>query len=181
MRHKSYSIKEYLDMKNIENIESLFNKHNKQFQKRFGVQFEKTIEVNLLFESFIDANDFYQELKYNVDYDDFIIRTTDNPKLLVVSGANTLFDYFGTVEPNLLTISRDLSLRFDIEFIQKYSSNVFTGTVISGELLSRQCIIEVSETLPELTLAGLDQIASTIKEFELLLTRIYTIKEVKLL
>lgn len=181
MKRNSYSIKEYLQAKEIKNLDSLFSNNKEQFKERFGMEFYQGIEVRLEFSNFMDANDFYQEIKYNPLYQDFKVFTTDKSKELIVSGAPTLFDYFGTVEPNLLTASRDLDIRFDILFQQAYSATIFTGTVISGELLSRQCIVEVSEVLPELSLAGLGQIAQSIQEFDLLLTRIYSVEGVNLL
>lgn len=181
MRQKSYSIKEYLEEKEIRDLKSLFSNYNKKFEERFGIPFQKDIEVSLEFENFMDSNDFYQEIKYNIKYNEFKVSTTDKSNVLTVSGAQTLFDYFGTVEPNLLTASRDLGIRFEIMFTQNYSATVFTGTVIAGELLSRQCIVEVSDVLPELTLAGLGQIAQSVQEFDLLLTRIYSVEGVNLL
>ena len=181
MKQKSYSIKEYLQEKEVTDLSSFFKMYNKRFEERFGMPFDQDIEVRLEFANFMDASDFYQELRYNRAYREFKVTTTKDPKALLVSGAKTLFDYFGTVEPNLLTVSRDLGIRFEIFYQQTYSAITFTGTVISGELLSRQCIVEVSTVLPELSLAGLGQIARSEKDFDLLLTRIYPIKGVSLL
>lgn len=181
MKQKSYSIKEYLKEQEIKDLKTFLLNYNKKFEERFGLSFNQEIEVKLEFSSFMDANDFYQEVRYNPAYHEFQVRTTDKDNELIVSGAPTLFDYFGTVEPNLLTVSRDLDIRFEIIFVQSYSATVFTGTVIGGELLSRQCIVQVSDVLPELSLAGLGQIAESVKDFDLLLTRIYTIKGVNLL
>lgn len=181
MKQKSYSIKEYLQEKEISNLTSFFKMHHQRFEERFGMAFDQDIQVRLEFANFMDASDFYQELRYNMAYHEFKVTTTENPNALLVSGAQTLFDYFGTVEPNLLTVSRDLGIRFEIFYQQSYSAITFTGTVIAGELLSRQCIVEVSNVLPELSLAGLGQIARSEKDFDLLLTRIYPIKGVNLL
>ncbi|CAM3671154.1 hypothetical protein ERUR111494_06265 [Erysipelothrix urinaevulpis] len=181
MIKKSYSIKEYINEYNYTNIEGLIKYNQNKFHERFGMEFQDDIDVELNFETFRDANDFYQELKYNSKYSDFSVFTTHSPNKLIISGAKTLFDYFGTREPNLLTLSRDLGIRFEILFNQDYSGSIFTGSVVSGELLSRQLIIEVSEVLPELSLAGLGQIAKTLSEFDLLLTRIYSVEGVRLI
>ena len=181
MRQKAYSIKEYLENNNYTNIDDLLIRSNDDFKERFGMNFSEKISVELKFESFQDANEFYQELTYNTSYKEYTVKTSNQANVLTVYGAKTLFEYFGTKEPNLLTVSRDLNISFDIHFVQSYSGTVFTGSVVSGELLSRQCIIEVSDVLPELTLAGLSQIAKSIKEFDLLLTRLYSVEGVSLI
>ena len=52
----------------------------------------------------------------------------------------------------------------------------FTGKVVNGELLARQCLVEVNDVIPALTLGLLNQIGKTTEEFDLLLTRIIPFK-----
>lgn len=93
-----------------------------------------------------------------------------------MSGSETLFDYFGTREPNLLTVSRVLEIDFKIDYVQAMTSIVFTGEVVRGELLGRHCIIEFSDVLPELSLGGLRYIARDMDQFDALLTRVYCVE-----
>lgn len=153
-----------------------------QFTERFGLNYDEPVMVTLKFESQQDAHDFYNEIRMNPTYaQEYTVTSHPFHELsLCVTGQATLYDYFGSREPNLLTISRDLDLRFEIEFVQSYSKTTFTGSVNHGELLSRQCLIEVSDVLPELTLGGLVQIGRSEREFEDLLTRCYIVKGMSL-
>ena len=96
----------------------------------------------------------------------------------MVSGQKTLFDYLGSREPNLLTLSRDLNIDFEVKFVQVYSGTAFNGNLVNGELLGRQCLVEVNELVPELSLGLLFQIGNDEQEFELLLTRIIPFQSV---
>ena len=177
MMTKGYSIKELMQAYDVKDLDELMNRFSFKFKERFGLEYYEEIEVKLIFKNQDDLNDFYNEIRFNRKYDDYTVKTSpNNHRELFVSGEKTLFDYFGTYEPNLLTASRELQINFDIEFIQRYSGSIFTGSVMQGELLSRQCIIEMSEVLPELSLAGLYQFASKEEEFDLLLTRVFQVK-----
>ena len=156
-------------------------KHKAQFEKRFGLVVDSEIEVELTFDSYRDATDFYQEVKYNPTYAMYAVSTTDHVSKLRLRGNGTLFDLFGSREPNILTISRNLEITLHVSYTQPYSGHVFTGDVVNGELLSRHLLIEVNAVVPELALGSLGQFASTEQEFETLLTRIYYAKAVSLL
>ncbi|AMC94271.1 hypothetical protein AOC36_09855 [Erysipelothrix larvae] len=183
MKKSSYSIKEFTQEMQMDDIQELMRQSKLQFTKRFGLEFSKDISVTLVFETSYDANDFYNEIRFNKAYSMLyrVAFNTSKANSLIVSGQATLFDYFGTNEPNLLTASRDLGLQFTIDFVQDYTGSTFKGSVMNGELLARQCIVEVSSVLPELTLGGLCQIAGSFEEFDLLLTRIYTVRSEALL
>ena len=176
---KGYSIYELMLKMKGNDITTFIKDQNTQFLERFGCAFAETVAVTLTFETAHDAYAFYNELKFNRTYSlDYSVRTdAHNACKLVVDGAQALFDYFGSREPNLLTLSRNLQLDFTIEFIQKYTATTFTGSVRNGELLSRQCIVEVSAVLPELSLGGIHQIGRNQDEFDDLLTRCYIVKQ----
>lgn len=180
---QGYSLKELVNAMKGQNINTFIDRQNVQFTERFGIEFEKSVSVILEFENSYDAQDFYHEVKFNRDYAfEYTVKSLPNDSSkLCVSGAPTLYDYFGSREPNLLTVSRDLGISFNIEFVQDYSGTRFTGSVNRGELLSRQCIIEMSTTIPELALGGLVQIGTTDQDFEDLLTRIYVADEMVIL
>lgn len=175
---KVYSMNEWITTKHVDKFDKYLEKSRLQFEQKFNVQFERYIEVKLLFKEELDAQSFYNELKLNkTAYGHYDVRSADKVNTLYVSGAETLFEFFGDEEPNLLTASRDLDVDFEIEYRQKYTGIQFTATVIAGELLSRHCVVEYSDILPELSLGGLHQIGKNLNEFELLLTRIYPVKE----
>lgn len=176
---KGYSIYELMLKMKGNDITTFIKDQNTQFLERFGCAFDETVAVTLEFATAHDAYAFYNELKFNRDYNqEYTVRTNaHDARKLVVDGAQALFDYFGSREPNLLTLSRNLKVDFTIEFVQKYTATTFTGSVRSGELLSRQCIIEVSALLPELTLGGIHQIGRNQDEFDDLLTRCYIVKQ----
>lgn len=177
MMTKGYSIKELMQAYDVSDLDAFMDRFSFKFKERFGLEYYEEIEVKLIFKDSNDLNDFYNEIRFNRKYSDYKVRTsTSQQSALYVRGEKTLFDYFGTYEPNLLTASRELKINFDIEFVQRYSGSIFTGSVMQGELLSRQCIIEMSELVPELSLAGLNQFASKEEEFELLLTRVFEVK-----
>lgn len=175
---KGYSMYELMNIMKGNDITTFINDQNHRFLERFGCTFDETVSVTLTFDNGYDAYEFYNDLKFNKTYNlDYHVRTDANDaKKLHVDGADTLFDYFGSREPNLLTLSRNLNINFSIEFIQKYTGTKFAGYVQSGELLSRQCIIEVSTMIPEFTLGGLIQIGRNQDEFDDLLTRCYFVK-----
>lgn len=175
---KGYNLKDLMISMKGNNVSSFINDQALRFTERFGLAFEECVSVTLKFESSQDANDFYNELKFNSHYaKDYTVTTSNRGSYyLTVTGAETLYDYFGSTEPNLLTVSRDLGLNFEIYFTQTYTGTEFTGAVHRGELLSRQCIVEVSNIIPELTLGGLHQIARDEAEFNDLLTRCYLVE-----
>lgn len=178
MSKKSYSMKEWIMSHEIEKFDQYLMTLRKRFEYKFDVEFAEEIEVKLIFEDEYSTQLFYNELRLNkLSYGHYQVRSTEDVNSLYVSGARTLFDFFGHKEPNLLTASRDLGVSFDILYRQKYTGIEFTGTVIAGELLSRHCVVEYSDVLPELSLGGLHQIGGSPKEFELLLTRIYPVQE----
>lgn len=163
-------------------LNHLFNQYDMKFEQRFGFKMPSDVNVTLEFESSFDAQLFYTEVRHNMKYAEQYTVTThpyDVTKLRV-GGAPTLFDYFGTREPNLLTLSRENNINFKIDYVQEYSNIVFTGEVIEGELLGRHCLVQVSDVLPELSLAGLQYIGRTRSEFETLLTRIFKVESVVL-
>lgn len=158
----------------------MFKKNNVKFENRFGFSMDLDVTVTLEFANAKEAVLFYSEVKYNQKYaDQYQVQTHpyDSNKVMV-SGAETLFDYFGTREPNLLTLSREQQIDFKIDYVQQYSNIVFTGEVVQGELLGRHCLVEVSDVLPEIAIAGLNYIARTHGEFEALLTRIFKVESV---
>ena len=173
---KSYSVKEYVAQEGHQSVERFIKKHSQIFEKRFSKQLNENIEIELRFSSSIEMMDFYNELKFNRVYSVlYTVREQSNkPLCLIVSGKKTLFEYLGSVEPNLLTIGRNLNIDFKVYFTQSYSGSSFKGSVVNGELLSRQCLVEVNQLLPELTLGLLSQIGKNAHEFDLLLTRIIT-------
>lgn len=175
---QGYSIYELMIKMKGNDITSFITNQNLKFSERFGLKFNETVQVTLTFESAYDAYAFYNELKFNRSYNlDFTVRTDPyDATKLKVDGAQTLFDYFGSREPNLLTLSRNLGVNFAIEFVQEYTGTKFVGNVQHGELLSRQCIIEISNILPELSLGGIIQIGRNQDEFDDLLTRCYIVK-----
>lgn len=175
---QGYSIYELMIKMKGNDITSFINNQNNRFTERFGCTFDETVKVTLVFETAYDAYAFYNDLKFNRTYNlDFKVRTDkEDSRKLHVDGAETLFDYFGSREPNLLTLSRNLNISFSIEFIQKYTGTKFIGNVQQGELLSRQCIIEISNILPELSLGGMIQIGRNQDEFDDLLTRCYIVE-----
>lgn len=179
MKQQRFTIPELMARMKGTSVHHFIEDQHYRFTERFGLNYDETVKVKLIFEKQADASDFYNELRFNSAYSKQYTVKTDalDAKVLYVEGAETLFDYFGTREPNLLTLSRSLDLAYKIEFLQQYSAIIFTGEVCYGELLGRHCLIEVSEMLPELSLGGLHQIARTSEEFELLLTRVYLIKE----
>lgn len=175
---KGFNLKDLMIAMKGNDVSSFINDQALRFTERFGLSFEDCVSVTLKFDSHEDAQDFYNELKFNAFYsNDYSVASSDcGAHYLTVSGAETLYDYFGSNEPNLLTVSRDLDLNFEISFIQTYTGTEFTGAVHRGELLSRQCIVEVSDMLPEFTLGGLCQIARSESEFNDLLTRCYIVE-----
>lgn len=175
---QGYTLQELMQEMKGNTITQFISDQHGRFQERFGMNYDETVSVTLKFQNEKDSIDFYNEIKYNTHYNkDYTVSTViSDPRQLVVMGAETLYDYFGSREPNLLTISRDYGIAFDIEFIQQFSGTVFTGSVNRGELLSRQCIIEVSNVLPELALGGLVQIGRNDRDFNDLLTRCYIVK-----
>lgn len=159
-------------------LQEFIARQARNFDNRFGAIMPKEVEIELEFECQDDAHEFYNEVRYNAKYAQMYTLKTNrhNPLKLWVSGSTTLFDYFGTREPNLLTVSRVLDIGFKIDYIQAMSGIVFTGEVVRGELLGRHCIIEVSDILPELALGGLRYIAKNMDEFDALLTRVYCVQ-----
>lgn len=178
MMKKSYSMTEWISNNNIDQLDKYLKISKRQFERKFGLQFPNEIEVKLSFEDEYSTQIFYNELRLNkLSYGHYRVRSAEEAHCLYVSGARTLFEFFGHEEPNLLTASRDLSVDFDILYRQKFTGIEFTASVIAGELLSRHCVVEYSNVLPELSLGGLHKIADSAQEFELLLTRIYPVKE----
>ncbi len=180
---KSYSVHEFAQKNKEGNVDALLKHYKEKFEKRFNTSVEKHITLNISFEDSLDMTQFYQELRYHRAFKElYTVKTHPSKSLtLLVSGKETLFDYLGSKEPNLLTISRMLGIDFKVSFKQAYSGTDFEGTVISGELLSRQCIVEVSPLLPELSLGLLNQIGQSAQELELLLTRIIPVEAVSIL
>lgn len=180
--NKTYSITEVLQLFGKENLNQLINDQKQQFKARFKLEASNTLEVEIAFLDTYDTNAFYQEIKFNPAYQALYAVRYHNfkPNTLIVSGGTTLFDYFGSREPNLLTLSRDLKVQLKIEYIQPYTGVQFFGEVIYGELLSRHCIVEVSALIPELGLGCLHQIGSSIEEFDLLLTRFQILKPINI-
>lgn len=164
-------------------IHEFIRTQGKLFDQRFGSIMPEVVEITLIFDSLEDAHEFYNEIKYNSKYQSLYTIRTDryNPHQLIVSGSATLYDYFGTREPNLLTVSRVFGISFKVDYVQPMSGIVFTGEVVEGELLGRQCIIEVSTVLPELALGGLRYIARDLDQFDSLLTRLYSVEGQRIL
>ena len=164
-------------------ISDFIQKQGMKFDERFGQVMSENVAITLTFSSSYDATEFYNEVKFNLKYKSLytILTVEDDSCSLIVSGSETLFDYFGTREPNLLTVSRNLNIDFTVDFVQDKTGIVFTGQVINGELLGRHCLIEVSNILPELSLGGLRYIARDFEQFDALLTRVYCIDGQKLL
>ena len=163
-------------------LSHMFQQNDAKFQDRFGFKMDGNVKVTLEFEDTYDAQTFYTEIKHNPKYaQQYKVETHpyDICKLMV-SGASTLYDYFGTREPNLLTLSRQNHIDFKIDYVQDFSNIVFTGEVIQGELLGRHCLVQVSDVLPELSLAGLKYIGRTRAEFDALLTRIFSVESVSI-
>lgn len=173
---KNYSVVDYVNSVGGRDVESFMYNASKSFEKLFG-SVTNNIEIELVFECQRDAIDMYQEVKFNSRYRSlYTVRSSENGISLLVSGKDCLFDYIGSVEPNLLTLSRDLGISFKVNYRQEFSGTVFTGDVIGGELLSRQCIVSVSDVLPELSLGLLNKIGKDANELDLLLTRIIKVK-----
>ncbi|MEG0328220.1 MAG: hypothetical protein RR565_09480 [Erysipelothrix sp.] len=181
--NKGYSVKDFAMNLKGNDVTSFINNQSHRFTERFGLSFSDTVQVTLRFEDAHDAQEFYNELRYNQTYSlDYTVTTSRfNACELIVDGAETLYDYFGSREPNLLTVSRDLKLNFEIIYNQEYTGIEFTGMVHRGELLSRQCVVEVASVIPELSLGGLSKIAREASEFDDLLTRCYIVKGTPLL
>lgn len=180
MKKTKISLDTLLERNACVTLGHMFKKNQDLFEARFGFALDLDVTVTLSFESVSDATDFYSEVKYVQKYSDqYKVQSHpyDSTKVYV-SGASTLFDYFGTREPNLLTLSREQNINFKIDYVQDYTGIVFTGEVIQGELLGRHCLVEVSDILPEIALSGLNYIARTHSEFEALLTRIFKIESV---
>lgn len=171
---RSVSIKEFIQEIGIEDVRPLMKNQSRKFEKTFGFKLRKEIEISLYFESNFDRIDVYQELKFNPDFRKLYTVKYDphNEGVLCVSGQATLFDYLGSREPNLLTLSRLLNVDFKVSYVQPYSNTTFKGEVVNGELLGRQCIVQVNDVLPELSLGLLNQIGKDETELDLLLTRI---------
>lgn len=171
---KSYSVQEFVDKKYNASVKEVLKFNAHLFEERFNQKLGDEIELEVVFETSYDMTQFYQEIKTSRNYNTlFKVKThLFKPLTLLVSGKETLFDYLGSVEPNLLTLSRNLNIDFEVEFVQSFSGTVFKGHVVNGELLSRQCLVEVSDVLPELSLGLLSQIGESAQELDLLLTRI---------
>lgn len=175
---KSYSIQEFVNKRYDGSVEEVLRQNQMLFEKRFNQNLSDTIELEVVFESSYEMTDFYQTLKTSRNYQS-LYKVKAHPYqalTLLVSGKETLFDYLGSKEPNLLTLSRNLQIDFKVNYVQSYSGTVFKGSVVNGELLSRHCLVEVSQVLPELTLGLLSQIGKTAHELDLLLTRIIPTK-----
>lgn len=164
-------------------LNQMFETNKEKFKQRFGFEMANEVTIELTFESSFEATLFYQEIKQNPRYSQqYTVKTHPyHVSVLIVSGATTLFDYFGTVEPNLLTLSRQNQIDFKVDYVQPFSNIVFTGEIVQGELLGRHCIVQVSDVLPELSLAGLPLIGSNRAEFDALLTRIFNVESTRLL
>lgn len=175
MIKNNYSIVELMKEMKVIHLEELLSRNELGFINKFGMVHTDKIEVRLIMESENKAHQVYNEVKYNPKYSSkYSVRTDSaSTQSLYVSGSSTLFDYFGTKEPNILTLSRELGMIFKIEYQQEYSGIIFNGEVMYGELLARNTHIEVNMDLPELTLGGLRKIAHKIEEFDILLTRFY--------
>lgn len=174
MKTKILSINDLLDTLNIKDLQELSQIAKRRFQKRFENRLEEEVKVELIFTDYEAMFIAYNELRYNPDYNrQYKVSTDPHASRLYVYGAKTLFDYFGTREPNLLTLSRNNKLKFKVEYLQEYSGIIFNGEVHYGELLGRNCLIELSFALPELALAGIAKIGHNSDELNTLLTRIY--------
>ncbi|HZJ87251.1 MAG TPA: hypothetical protein VFC75_03410 [Erysipelothrix sp.] len=171
---KSYSVKEFAQDNYKLSVGELLDVYEAKFSARFSNTMKTYIELEIKFENSYDETSFYQALSTDPMYTKlYTVKTHPiKNKTLIVSGKESLFDFLGSKEPNLLTLSRNLGIDFNVSFTQSYSSTSFTGSVINGELLSRQCIVEYNEVLPELSLGLLFQIGKTSEELDLLLTRI---------
>lgn len=181
---KSYSIQEFVEERFAKySVEKVLKAYKRQFERTFNQESGEFITLDITFSDSLDMTQFYQELKYNDIFNKlYSVRAHKTQDMtLQVTGKSTLFDYLGSKEPNLLTISRSLKIDFKVQFKQAYSGTDFFGHVVNGELLSRQCIVEVSDLLPELSLGLLSQIGETQNELDLLLTRIIFVPAVSIL
>lgn len=180
---KSYSVVEYAQVTYNKDVDTVLNFYQRKFESKFNKDIKENITLDITFDNALDMTQFYQELKYHRAFIGLYTVTTHPTQdlTLLVSGKKTLFDYLGSKEPNLLTISRTLGIDFKVRFRQKYSGTDFKGHIIGGELLSRQCIVEVNNTLPELSLGLLKQIGESTKELDLLLTRIIPVPTINIL
>lgn len=183
MKKTKVSLDSLLQKDTCVTLGHMFRKNEIKFKERFGFDLDLDVKVTLEFDSYEDARIFYSEVKYSQKYyEQYNVQTHpyDTTKV-IISGAETLFDYFGTREPNLLTLSREQGINFKIDYLQEFSNIIFTGEVIQGELLGRHCLVEVSDLLPEIAIAGMHYIARTHSEFEALLTRIFKVESVMLI
>lgn len=173
---RNYSVLDYVNSVGEKDVERFINKASKSFEKLFG-KINNNIEIEIVFENERDAIDMHQEIKFNPRYARlYTVKTGNQRGTLLISGKERLFDYIGSIEPNLLTLSRDCGVNFKVNYRQEFSGTVFSGDVIGGELLSRQCIVSVSDVLPELSLGMLNKIGKDENELDLLLTRIIKVK-----
>lgn len=174
----TYSVQELMESLNYSTLDELLKDQRRDFTKLFGFNPETPIELELKFQSMSEMIDAYNELKFTTKFNTLykLHHHAYKDFTLVVSGQETLFDYLGSNEPNLLTLSRITGVDFDVYFEQSYTGTQFTGKVVNGELLARQCLVEVNDVIPALTLGLLNQIGKTTEEFDLLLTRIIPFK-----
>lgn len=177
---KSYSVKEFVSSYGSVGFDQFLKRQSDRFEQTFGKTISENIEIELIFLNNYEMTHAYQEFRFNRDFSKiYTVRYHQyKENTLVVSGQKTLFDYLGSREPNLLTLSRDLNIDFEVKFVQVYSGTAFNGNVVNGELLGRQCLVEVNELVPELSLGLLFQIGNDEQEFELLLTRIIPFQSV---
>ena len=172
----TYSVLDYTKSLGISNVTQFLKEQESAFKKRFG-NVQEGIELELRFDSEAEAINAYQEIRFNRRYSNLysVKSHAYDGKILLVSGKDSLFDYLGCDEPNLLTLSRSLNIDFKVLYRQPYSNTEFKGEVVSGELLARQCIVSVSDVLPELSLGQLSKVGRDETELDLLLTRIVKI------
>lgn len=171
---RSYSVQAYRTHHGYEAINPFLNEHRQKFERTFGVAVSASTEIELIVKNNEAMIDVYQELRFNPKFSKlYTVKHHPTQELtLLISGQKTLFDYLGSKEPNLLTLSRLLEIDFEVVYVQNYSNTSFKGEVVQGELLGRQCLVAVNNIVPELSLGLLNQIGSDEVELELLLTRI---------
>lgn len=171
---RSYSVEAYRTYHGYESIHPFLMEQRHKFERTFGILVSQSIEIELILHTNTEMIDVYQELRFNPRFSKlYTVKHHPSQNLtLLVSGQDTLFDYLGSKEPNLLTLSRMLGVDFKVVFVQSFSNTSFKGEVVQGELLGRQCLVAVNNMVPELSLGLLNQIGSDEVELELLLTRI---------
>ena len=166
------------DCVKYKSFEELLDVQHEIFEEFFYTVRPMNDEVFLIFDTESDAQSFYVHCHFNkiILNDIKVYYDLQDSRRLILKPVEDISTLIVSPESGLCILSRNLKLKFRLEYHQSFTNHELSLYMIDGKVYNVNCVLKISTIIPWLSLGTVYKIMKSASDFINLNTKIEFVK-----